>query len=180
MPQSRTTGLLLLVVGMLTFSGTTNALLPAIAFWPAAVVCCFGIVIFMKANRVAAQAAEEAARRRVAQPLRNARVEGSSEAQARADGRLLESVAARGGRSAARPAAPQQQAQADEIVLYEVEDAQAIAHTKDFVVTTDVSFPLELQQQGALGDQLEKLDRLRDQGILSAEEFAIAKAKLLR
>jgi len=48
-----------------------------------------------------------------------------------------------------------------------------------FTVTTDVSFPLEVQQQNSLAEQLQKLSKLREGGILSDDEFAIAKAKLL-
>jgi hypothetical protein len=42
-----------------------------------------------------------------------------------------------------------------------------------------VSFPLEVQEQTSLADQLDKLNRLREEGIISTEEFAVAKAKLL-
>lgn len=45
--------------------------------------------------------------------------------------------------------------------------------------TSDVSFPLELQRGEALADPLRKLNPLRVQGILTEEEFAIAKARLL-
>jgi hypothetical protein len=48
-----------------------------------------------------------------------------------------------------------------------------------FVVTTDVSFPVELQAQGTLADQIAKLRRLADDGIINEDEFAVAKAKLL-
>jgi len=93
---------------------------------------------------------------------------------------------------ASPPEAPQ-----EEIVLYDVDESepelesnprpesdsdQSGDHPKDddFVITSDVSFPVELQERNALADQLEKLERLRDQGILSCEEFSLAKAKLLR
>ena len=49
----------------------------------------------------------------------------------------------------------------------------------DFVVTTDVSFPVEVQQGDALADQLQKLNQLLSQGVLTEEEYAVAKAKLL-
>jgi hypothetical protein len=68
----------------------------------------------------------------------------------------------------------------DEIVLYEVDDEQAISGADEFMVTTDVSFPLEIPEQSSLADQLQKLQQLREQEIISSEEFAIAKAKLLK
>jgi hypothetical protein len=50
---------------------------------------------------------------------------------------------------------------------------------RDFVVATDVSFPIEVQSGDALADQLRKLNQLLEQGILTAEEYAAAKTKLL-
>jgi hypothetical protein len=42
-----------------------------------------------------------------------------------------------------------------------------------------VSFPIEIQEQDALATQIAKLRQLQEDGIISAEEFSIAKAKLL-
>jgi hypothetical protein len=39
----------------------------------------------------------------------------------------------------------------------------------DFVVATDVSFPIEVQSGDALADQLRKLNQLLEQGILTAK-----------
>ena len=47
------------------------------------------------------------------------------------------------------------------------------------VVMPDVSFPVEVQRGDALADQLRKLNQLLTQGILTEEEYAIAKARLL-
>ncbi len=49
----------------------------------------------------------------------------------------------------------------------------------NFVVATDVSFPVEVQSADALADPLRKLIQLLEQGVLTAEEYAVAKAKLL-
>ena len=46
-------------------------------------------------------------------------------------------------------------------------------------ITTDVSFPLEVQMDDAVGDQLSKLSRLLEQRVLTEEEYSIAKAKIL-
>ena len=46
-------------------------------------------------------------------------------------------------------------------------------------MTPDVSFPVEVQRGDALADQLLKLNKLLTQGILTEQEYAIAKAKLL-
>ena len=39
-----------------------------------------------------------------------------------------------------------------------------------FLVSTDVSFPLEVQERCSLADQLRKLQRLHEEGIISDEE----------
>ncbi|MCP5043762.1 MAG: SHOCT domain-containing protein [bacterium] len=46
-------------------------------------------------------------------------------------------------------------------------------------MASDVSFPIEVQQQDSLADQIRKLQQLREDGIISDEEMATAKAKLL-
>ncbi len=67
----------------------------------------------------------------------------------------------------------------DELVLYDVESAGGEDQDKDFAVSGDVSFPIEVQEHDSLAEQLEKLRRLRDDGIINDEELAIAKTKLL-
>ncbi len=47
------------------------------------------------------------------------------------------------------------------------------------MVSTDVSFPIEVQSADALADPLRKLSQLLEQGVLTEEEYAVAKAKLL-
>jgi len=49
----------------------------------------------------------------------------------------------------------------------------------DFVVATDVSFPVAVQAGDALADPLRKLNQLLEQGVLTAEEYAVAKSKIL-
>jgi hypothetical protein len=49
----------------------------------------------------------------------------------------------------------------------------------DLVVATDVSFPVEIQSGDALADPLRKLNQLLEPGVLTEEEYAVAKAKLL-
>jgi hypothetical protein len=49
----------------------------------------------------------------------------------------------------------------------------------NFVVATNVSFPVEVQSADALADPLCKLIQLLEQGVLTEEEYAVAKAKLL-
>ncbi|MBW2725156.1 MAG: SHOCT domain-containing protein, partial [Deltaproteobacteria bacterium] len=53
------------------------------------------------------------------------------------------------------------------------------ATNSDFDVSSDVSFPIEVQQQDSLADQIMKLQKLKEDGIISDEEMAVAKAKLL-
>ncbi len=190
MNQSRTTGLLLLVVGALTFLGTTNQLIPAIAFFPGLVVCVLGLIVFMKANHVALEESEARTLRRLNPEIKNVTAERAAKKQAEVDGAGLDALESREGRLAAQVAATDQ-VQGDQLGLDEVDQAGANAAAPanaeaseegkdaDFVVTTDVSFPVEIQHQSSLADQLAKLRRLADDGIISEEEFAVAKAKLL-
>jgi len=193
MTQSRTSGLLLLVMGVLTFLGTTNQLLPAVAFFPGLAVCVLGVIVFMKANHTALEASEAATLRRLNPEIKNQTAEAQAKRQSETDGASLNALESRDGRVAAQAVAADQ-VQDDELVLYEVDQTAAPAADPvdpnvleaedeneggDFVVTTDVSFPLEIQQQSSLADQIAKLRRLADDGIISEDEFAVAKAKLL-
>lgn len=200
MPQSRLVGLLLIVMGVLTFLGTTNQLLPAVAFFPGLIVCALGCFIFLKANHEAMQQAERQRAERRNPVIKPRSAELNADRQAATSSASLAGLDTRDRRMAAQVASAQQ-VQDDELVLYEVdqgaggepavvgslegEDGGAAgedggeAHDPDFVVTTDVSFPLEIQQQGSLADQIAKLRRLADDKIISEEEFAVAKAKLL-
>ena len=65
-----------------------------------------------------------------------------------------------------------------EIELTEVDDPQAI-EAGEFLVTSDISLPVEVQDQLSLSDQLDRLKRLFDSGGLTEEEYQRAKAKLL-
>lgn len=192
MPQSRLSGLLLIALGVLTFLGTTNQLLPAVAFFPGLVVCGLGSFIFLRANHEAMNSADRRIQERL-HPVIKPQSESLATRRAAAAGGSLPAPGERAPRMPAQ-AATAKQVQDDELVLYEVDQAgdaageptvvgaledEAASQDDGFVVTTDVSFPLELQQQSSLADQLAKLRRLADDGIISEEEFAVAKAKLL-
>lgn len=180
---SRVRGLSLMGVGALVFLGTNAQLLPAVAFFPAVAVCLLGVVIFMKANREATTVADQRLRRALDPEIRNRTAERYASRQAEADGRTLASITeprGRRGRSPG-PAAPVAAAAPDELVLEDVDASGRKSDAEsDFVVTTDVSFPVELQETRSLAEQLQKLQRLCEDGVITVEEFSIAKAKLLR
>ena len=50
----------------------------------------------------------------------------------------------------------------------------------DFKVSEDVSFPTEVQQRTLIADDLRRLVRLFEDGVINEQEFDAAKAKLLR
>jgi len=125
--------------------------------------------------------ADERTRRALNPTIRNQTMERFAAQQERTDGQLIASLEAReiGVVAARRAEAPQ--IDAEEIVLCEVDqaaEAGSDAEDSDFVVSTDVSFPLEIQEQGSIADQLEKLRKLHEGGIINDEELSIAKAKL--
>lgn len=181
--NSRSTGLALMALAAAVFAGTNAQLLPALAFFPALIASLLGLVVFMKANRAATEEAEARTRRALNPTIRNKTMEKYAARQEETDGRVLQALGDREERRVAAEAAHvEQQVDRDELVLYEVDnskDADAEKDDEGFVVTTDVSFPVEVQEQRSLADQLQKLERLRREGIINDDEFAIAKAKLL-
>ncbi len=174
MSDPRITGLALMGLAIAAFMGTTTETLPAVTFFPALLLFGVGAIKFMKSNSEAMARAEKQVERRV-----NPRIRQNVHAQAQA-----ERAAARRGSSL------NALSEAD----YEAERAAALASGRaadalelggdpdegdDLVVTTDVSFPVEVQTGDALADQLVKLNTLMAQGVLTEEEYAVAKAKLL-
>lgn len=180
MSRSRSQGLGLMVAGVLCFLGTTSEVLPVQAFWAGVGASLLGCVVFMKGNRAAMQRADRRAARALNPVIRNEAMERYAEQQARGvDEQVRRRETQRPAAAAVTPA--RDPLAAEEIVLYEVDDAEGRIDDDDpeFKVTTDVSFPIELQEQDSLAEQLEKLQRLQESGVISAEEFAVAKAKLL-
>lgn len=191
----RTTGLLLMAIAVAAFLGTTSDALPAAVFFPALLLFGVGAFRFVKSNsealveadrrtearlrpvirddRAALAAAERRATRRGdALNALNPEAEAASQRLGPAALRGPAASASAAGRRALSPLiAPER----DTIEL----DQEVEASEAPLVVTTDVSFPLEVQRGDALADQLRKLNHLLTQGILTEAEYAIAKAKLL-
>ncbi len=180
---SRVHGLVLMGTGALVFLGTNAQLLPAEAFFPAVAVCLLGVVVFMKGNRRATRVADQRLRRALDPGIRNETTERFASRQADVDGRTLASITERGARKpvSQKPTRPVAQLDHDEIVLSDLDGSgKPSGQESGFVVTTDVSFPVELQESRSLAEQLQKLQRLLEDGVITLEEFSIAKAKLLR
>lgn len=179
--DNRILGLLLIVVGCLVMAGVVHDYLPAISFWAGLAVFPIGGWMVLAGNREAAANAEALHQARLAQrrtPPTSARQDAFAAERARfvsEDGASLE----RQARAAASGMQQGHAVERDEITLYELDDDDALEPETEFKVSTDVSFPIEVQEQDSLAEQLEKLRRLNEDGILSDEEFAVAKAKLL-
>ena len=58
-------------------------------------------------------------------------------------------------------------------------DGGGESDSDDVQISSDVSFPLEIQRESSIADQLAKLVKLHEAGVLSAEELQVAKTKLL-
>lgn len=171
MSDPRMLGLTLMGLATAAFLGTTSEMLPSETFFPALAVFLLGAIKFLRGNHVAIEAAEKKAHRAVNPTLReNRHAAALAERQARRQGADLNALNADRTTPSASVAG---HARLDphEIEL-ETDD-------EDFVVDTDVSFPLEVQRGDALADQLRKLNKLLEQGVLTEEEYAVAKAKLL-
>jgi hypothetical protein len=180
---SRLRGLLLIATGALVFAGTNAQRLPAESFFPAVIVCGLGVVLFVRGNRAVAEVERKRIQRGRDPGLRNRTAEQYASRQASVDGHVLASLAEREARRVTSETLRPVEVDADEIVLVEVSGATASTDEADgpgFVVSTDVSFPVEIQESRSLAEQIQKLQRLREDGVITAEEFSIAKAKLLR
>lgn len=172
MSDPRTTGLLLMGVSIAAFLGTTSQALPALVFFPALMLFAIGAFKFLSTNGEAMAQADKRVENRLNPKIReNLHTQARAERLASKRGQALSSFGAaeEDPEQAARRAAGALSASA-----IEFDSADA-----DFVVATDVSFPVEVQRSDALADQLQKLNRLMAQGVLTEEEYAVAKAKLL-
>ena len=176
MSDPRMTGLILMGLSVGAFVGTNSGALPAVTFFPALLLFVIGAFKFMRSNSAALAAAEKDVERRINPRIReNRHSHAHAERLAARRGSALNSIseteidpeeaalAASGGARSSLSATP-----------IEI-DSQG----GEFVVTNDVSFPIEVQSGDALADQLRKLNELMGQGVLTEEEYAIAKAKLL-
>ena len=177
MSDPRMSGLALMGVSIAAFLGTTAEILPSATFFPALAIFGLGAIKFMRANSAEMAKAEKRVERRVNPTIRNnqhaqAHAERLAARQGGALSSLNESTA--DAEAAARMASGQMPNQAPGGEAIEVGEDDA-----DLVVTTDVSFPVEVQTGDALADQLNKLNQLMAQGVLTEEEYAVAKAKLL-
>jgi len=176
MKQPKTVGLALILLGTLVLLGNTTEALPAEAFFAGLFLYPIGGVLFFQGSRASIQQAETRAANIRAPQLKNATAEAYAERQRRniertgSDESQLRSL--QQGQKATPPA-PFEALEIDLDLDPELDDEE------EFAVTTDVSFPIEVQEQDSLAEQLMKLQKLRDGGVISEEELAIAKAKLL-
>lgn len=175
MADSRMTGLALMAVSVAAFVGTTSEVLPSQTFFPALGLFGLGAIKFIRTNHVALEKAEKRAHRAINPIIReNRHAQHHAERQAARQGQALTHLGASdvdGGSNRDRAPNDIPNAPLGEIEIGEL--------TQEFVVGTDVSFPLEVQSGDALADQLQKLNQLLEQGVLTAEEYAVAKTKLL-
>lgn len=200
MQSEKSSGLMLMGVAVAAFLGSTADVLPAATFFPALALAGLGGMRFFKASRAALAEVERKAQEKVRPVIRENR---STIAQAeRAAARRGAAVSAlnadaQPARAAgrARIAASRATREASGGPLGRVAPAtdvsalgagQEVAEIDlldeqegDLEISSDVSFPVEVQRGDALADQLRKLNLLLTQGILTEEEYAIAKAKLL-
>lgn len=173
MSDPRMTGLALMGLATATFLGTTTEALPSVACFPALAVFLLGAVKFVKANSAAMARAEKRVEQRLRPTIReNEHAHARAERLAARQGAALSSLTDADAEAAAALASGRMQSDSDRAIEIDESDAE-------LAVTTDVSFPVEVQRGDALADQLSKLNALLAQGVLTEEEYAVAKAKLL-
>lgn len=177
MSDPRMTGLALMGLSIAAFLGTTTQTLPSVTFFPALATFGLGAIKFLRANKVEMAKAEKRVERKLNPTIRtNQHAQAHAERLAARRGNALSSLNADdlAAEDAARLASGRMAAQTAGGDAIELTEEEA-----DLVVTTDVSFPVEVQTGDALADQLKKLNQLMAQGVLTEEEYAVAKAKLL-
>ncbi|MDP6980915.1 MAG: hypothetical protein QF570_20325 [Myxococcota bacterium] len=180
MKQPRKLGLALILLGTVVLLGNTTETLPPEAFFAGLFMYPIGGYLFFTGSRAAINQAENRAAR-IRQPkLKNETAEAFAERQRRnieEHGSVDSRVRALREQPAERVAAPSPEPETLELDTLELDTG--LGEEEDFAVATDVSFPIEVQQRDSLAEQLMKLQKLRDDGIISDDEMAIAKAKLL-
>ncbi len=183
MREPRTVGLSLIFLGVVVLLGNTTEALPPEAFFAGLLLYPIGGYLFFKGSREAINKAEVRAARIRAPQLKNKTAEkyaASQKSNIEAHG-SVDSLS-RGltrDRASVVTTNPPQEVEVQELMLCELEPSFDANDAGDFAVTSDVSFPLEIQEQDSLADQIAKLQKLREDGIISDEEMATAKAKLL-
>lgn len=173
MSDPRITGLMLMAISIAAFVGTTSEALPPVTFFPALALFAAGAIKFLRTNHDALEAAEKRTQRALNPVIReNEQARAHAVRQANRRGAALnhsgacDSNADLASSTHFDPETPRETIQIDD-------------QDDDFVVATDVSFPIEIQSGDALADQLHKLNQLLEQGVLTAEEYAVAKTKIL-
>jgi hypothetical protein len=158
------TGLLLLLVGVLVLMGNTLDVFPPESFWAGLLTYPIGGYLFFQGTWGPGPAGARRRQPRAASP------------PAPEPARRPIGVLRPGTRPAARPAVGEP-ASPREFVL----PSDSGEGEDEFKVTSDVSFPVEVEveQRTSVADHLRKLAKLHEQGIISSEELAAAKAKLL-
>jgi len=188
MTHPRAMGLFLMGLAIVSLAGNTyDDALPAEVFLAGLALGPLGLLIYMRGSRAATQAAEIRTKRALQPRIRNDRAEAYATQQA------LNPVSTRSAppRAEATPDRPtvrgalelaDHDPQAGGASDESAEDPFAEVAAFDevaFDVTEDVSFPVEIQEAGRVAEQLERLQRLLREGIITEAEFDVAKAKLL-
>jgi hypothetical protein len=180
----RTIGLALICLGVLVLLGNTMEVLPPAAFFAGLALYPIGGYLFFIGSRQAINEAEERASRIIRPKLKNETAERFAKAQEKnidTYGSVDDQV--RGLRSEesmdTEGLNDAEGSLAGDDLLMDIDQDLSDSSHDELDVSTDVSFPIEIQAQDSLADQIMKLQKLQVNGVISAEEMAIAKAKLL-
>ncbi len=180
MKQPRKIGLALILLGTVVLLGNTTETLPPEAFFAGLFMYPIGGYLLFTGSRAAINQAESRAAR-IRQPkLKNETAETFADRQRRnIDEHGSVDSQVRALREQPPAGLPNPGAEIETLQLDAIELDTEVGQEEDFAVTTDVSFPVEVQERDSLAEQLMKLQKLREDGIISDDEMAIAKAKLL-
>lgn len=177
MENPRKSGILLMLGAVLVFVGINYELAPPDLIWSGLLMAPLGLLLFMKGNREVLEAAERRAAKISNPTIRSVTADAFADRQAA-------QIAERGAvDNQLRAPQPPPTRPNDEVALVEEPASAPMADDGNsddqFQISSDVSFPVEVQERTLLADEIRKLQWLRDDGIIDEQEFAAAKAKLL-
>jgi hypothetical protein len=179
MNEPRKLGLALILLGVIVLRGNTTEALPPEGFFAGLFLYPVGGDLFFKGSRQAINRTEVRVATLRAPKLKNESAERFAQQQ-RSTLDAHRSVEARiRKRKQMAPDANRDSKfsrSSDERLLL---DADSFKDEEDSSVSSYVSFALEVQEHDSLADQIMKLQKLGEDGIISDDEIAVAKSKLL-
>ncbi|HIG68785.1 MAG TPA: hypothetical protein EYG46_20410 [Myxococcales bacterium] len=179
MNEPRKLGLALILLGVIVLRGNTTEALPPEGFFAGLFLYPVGGDLFFKGSRQAINRTEVRVATLRAPKLKNESAERFAQQQRStldAHGSVEARIRKRKQKAPDANRDSKFSRSSDERLLL---DADSFKDEEDSSVSSYVSFALEVQEHDSLADQIMKLQKLGEDGIISDDEIAVAKSKRL-